>query len=273
MTAGRRWRAVVVDDEPTAREVVVTFLGEDERVEVVGEAGSGAEALSRIRALVPDLVFVDIQMPDMDGFSVLEALGDEVPPGVVFVTAHDAYALRAFEVHALDYVLKPFGRPRFKAAVDRALLRLEAEGGTSPGTVSALLGRRRGSDDPPGELAREEPETAAPRPKRLAVRVGTRIVLVPIREVDWAEADGDWVRVNAGGSVHLIGSTLQALEEMLGPDGFFRIHRSVLANLERVRELHRESDGSGYLVLEGGVRLRVSRGRWEPLVRALGVEG
>lgn len=274
MSATGPLRAVVVDDEPEARRAVATFLGEEPRVRVVGEAGNGPDAVALIRRERPDLLFVDIQMPGMDGFAVVEALGDDVPPGIVFVTAHDEYALRAFEVHAMDYVLKPFGRPRFKAAVEQALRRLGSEGaGSSRRTVSAVLERRAAAGAQVGELADGEAGAAAPRPRRLGVRVGTRIVLVPVDDVDWAEADGDYVRVNAGGAVHLLSTTLQALEATLGGERFLRIHRSVVVNLDRVRELHREPDGSGYLVLGGGVRLRVSRGRWERLVQALGVEG
>lgn len=268
-----RYRAVVVDDEPEARQVVVTFLEEEPRIEVVGQAANGEEAVGLVHRLEPDLLFLDIQMPDLDGFGVLEALGARVPAGVVFVTAHDEHALRAFEVHALDYVLKPFGRPRFRAAVSRALGRLGAEEAlASRRTVSAVLQRRRDRGAEAGDLAQEE-DAGRPRPRRLAVRVGSRIVLVRMEDVDWVEADGDYVRVNAAGATHLLSSRLTALEALLGSDRFCRIHRSVLVNLDRVHELHREPDGSGYVLLERGVRLRVSRGRWEELARALGVAG
>ena len=274
MSAPHPFRAVVVDDEPEARQAVLTFLAQEPRVEVVGEAGNGPDAVALVRRECPDLLFVDIQMPGMDGFGVMEALGDDVPPGVVFVTAHDEYALKAFEVHALDYVLKPFGRPRFAAAVEQALRRLgNQEGGASRSTVSAVVDRHRRPAPEPGELA-DAPGPARPdRPRRLGVRVGNRIVLVAAGEVDWAEADGDYVRVNARGAVHLLSTSLQALLGLLGDGPFLRIHRSVVVNLDRVRELHREPDGSGYLVLEGGVRLRVARGRWESLVEALGLSG
>lgn len=268
------YRAVVVDDEPEARQVVTTFLSEEPRVQVVGEAGNGPEAVALVRKERPDLLFVDIQMPGMDGFAVVETLGDDAPAGIVFVTAHDEYALRAFDVHAMDYVLKPFGRPRFKAAVERALRRLGAEEAlASMRTVAAVLGRRARPDQVVGELTEGESATAPPHPRRIGVRIGSRLVLVPVEDIDWAEADGDYVRVVAGGAAHLVSSSLQAMERALGAGRFFRVHRSVVANLDRVRELHREPNGGGYLVLDGGVRLRVSRGRWDPLVQALGVEG
>lgn len=268
--APRVFRAVVVDDEPTAREVVTTFLAEEPRVEVVGEAGDGDTAVALVREVRPDLLFLDVQMPDRDGFGVLEALGDDVPPGVVFVTAHDEHALRAFEVHASDYILKPFGRPRFEAAVERALRRLEAEDALAARTtLRVLLEGRRPAAEAPAELAPPDPGGAAKSgPRRLGVRVGTKTVLVAMDSVDWAEADGDYVRLHAEGKVHLLAAALTSLEEPLG-SRFLRIHRSVLVNLDRIRELHREPDGSGHVVLEEGVRLRVSRGRWDELERAL----
>jgi len=280
------FRAVVVDDEPEARRAILTLLRGEERVAVVGEAGNGEEAVARVRSLRPDLLFIDVQMPGLDGFGVLEALGEDTPPGVIFVTAHDEYALQAFEVHALDYLLKPFGRPRFQAAVERALRRLGAEEAlASRRTVSAVLERRNETLPEAGQLtegttgdatgagAGGEPRVAAPRPRRLGVRVGSRIVLVPVGDIDWIEADGDYVRVNAGGAVHLLTERLHALEATLGGERFLRIHRSVVVNLDRVRELHREPDGSGYVLLENGVRLRVSRGRWDDLAHGLGVDG
>lgn len=266
---------MVVDDEPEARRAILTLLESEPRIEVVGEAGNGEEAVAKVRSLEPDLLFLDVQMPDLDGFGVLESLGDDAPPGVIFVTAHDEYALRAFEVHALDYLLKPFGRPRFQAAVDRALRRLgaESESLASRRTVSAILERRHEPPTAPGRLTDTNVPQAEPRPRRLGVRLGNRIVLVPVDEIDWVEADGDYVRVNAAGTVHLLSERLHALETTLGSRRFLRIHRAVLVNLDRVRELHREADGSGYVLLERGVRLRVSRGRWEDLSRALGVTG
>lgn len=272
MTAEARlaFRAVVVDDEPPAREVVTTFLADEPRVQVVGQAGDGNTAVELVRRLRPELLFLDVQMPDRDGFGVLEALGDDVPPGVVFVTAHDEHALRAFEVHALDYLLKPFGRPRFEAAVDRALRRLEAEDALAARqTLKALLEGRRADMEAPADLTPPDPDAGArPASRRLGVRVGARTILVPVDEVDWAEADGDYVRLHAGGKAHLLTTRLYTLEEALG-SGFLRIHRSVLVNLARVRELHRAPDGGGRILLDSDVQLRVARSRWEDLEGAL----
>jgi two-component system LytT family response regulator len=265
--AERRFRAVVVDDEPVAREAVATLLRGEPAVHLVGEAGSGDEAVDVVRRLRPDLLFLDVQMPGRDGFQVLEALGADVPPAVVFVTAFDEHALRAFEVHALDYLVKPFGRPRFQAAVAGAVARLEGEHPTSLRRTVESLSRGR-SPGAAGDLGAE----AAPgrgRPERLAVRHGSRAVLVNVADVDWVESDADYVRLHAGERVHLVSARLQALEDLLDPDLFLRIHRSIIVNLSRVQELHRRDDGGGAVVLRDGVRLRVARSRWEALERAL----
>jgi two-component system LytT family response regulator len=261
--AERVFRAVVVDDEPVARAAVLTLLGPEPAIEVVGEAASGEEAVEVVRRSKPDLLFLDVQMPAGDGFKVLETLGADVPGAVVFVTAFDEHAVRAFEVHALDYLVKPFGRPRFAAAVARALARLRAdEAWSQRSTLQALLAAR--DPGPLGTL-----ESSAPRPQRLAVRLGSRSLLVEVDDLDWIDAEGDYARLHARGRVHLVSTRLQALEERLDPEKFLRVHRSVIVNLSRVRELSREEDGGGAVVLEGGVRLRVARGRWEALERAL----
>jgi two-component system, LytTR family, response regulator len=270
----QRVRAVVVDDEPAARDVVVTLLAEHERIELIGEATNGVEAVDVIRRTRPDLVFLDIQMPDRDGFSVLEALGDDVPPGIVFVTAHDEHAIRAFEVHALDYLLKPFGRPRFNAAVSRALDRLSAlDALTLRRTLASMADDRRELAEP-AELALppESETTRATPPKRIGVRTGAKIVLVDVESIDWVEAVGDYARIHAGKRAHLVSQRMHALERLLESGDFIRIHRSLIVNLRRVRELHREADGSGAIVLNDGVRLRVARGRWEALQAALEME-
>ncbi len=267
MAEPRRFRAVVADDEPVAREAVLTLLREQPAIEVVGQAASGSETVAVVKRTRPDLLFLDVQMPGGDGFHVLAALAAEVPRGVVFVTAFDEHAVRAFEVHALDYVVKPFGRPRFDAAVARAVARLEAEEAlTLRRTLEALVEGRRTPEGAAGVLA-----SGAPRPENLAVRVGTRTVLVPVADVDWIESDGDYARIHAGGKVHLVSARMHALEELLDPRRFLRIHRSVIVSLARVSELQRDEDGAGTVVLRSGVRLRVARGRWEELEKALAI--
>jgi two-component system, LytTR family, response regulator len=263
-----RFRAVVVDDEPVARDAVVTLLRDERAVEVVAEAGSGDEAVRLVRELRPDLLFLDVQMPGKDGFQVLEALGSDVPRAVVFVTAFDTHALRAFEVHALDYVVKPFGRPRFQAAVTQAVTRLAGEDALSLQRTLESMSRGRTPTEP-GSLGMEPSAPAAGLAERLAVRIGSRVLLVNLTDVDWLEADADYVRIHAGNRIHLVSMRLQALEERLDPERFFRIHRSILVNLARVEQLHRSDDGGGVAVLSDGVRLRVARGRWEDLERAL----
>jgi two-component system LytT family response regulator len=271
-------RAVVVDDEPTAREAVMTLLAEHPTVEVVGEATNGKEAVQLVRRLRPDLLFLDIQMPDQDGFRVLEALGDDVPRGIVFVTAHDEHAIRAFDVHALDYVLKPFGRPRFKAAVTRALEGLRAMDALTLHRTLASMAADRADSRPAGELsvgemptdADEKPRTALLR--RIGVRNGSKITLVDVEAIDWVEASGDYARIHAGKHADLVSQRMHALERLLEAREFVRVHRSLIVNVKRIRELHREPDGGGTLVLTDGVRLRVARGRWESMERALEME-
>ena len=301
--AERRFRAVVVDDEPAARDAVTTFLAELPAVEVVGEASEGGSAIALVRKTRPDLLFLDIRMPDRDGFAVLEALGDDVPPGVVLVTAHGEYAQRAFDVHAVDYVTKPFGRPRFMAAVERALhrlaaeealdmsrtlrslvesLRLDGEGIDSwagvvttprPGPRSDPADPRASGPSGPSAGPSASSTDASPAPTRIGVRLGSRTTLVEVDDIDWIEADGDLVRLHAGERVHLLESRMRDLETALGPAGFLRIHRSSIVNLGRVDVLHRDPDGGGSVGLATGVRLRVARSRWETLVEALGLRG
>ena len=272
-------RAVVVDDEPTAREVVTTLLAEHTSVHVVGEATNGKEAVEMVRRLKPDLLFLDIQMPDQDGFRVLEMLGDDVPRGIVFVTAHDEHAIRAFDVHALDYVLKPFGRPRFRAAVTRALDGLRAmDALTMQRTLASIAADRTVDARPAGELsiADASSETAdkprAAPPRRIGVRNGAKITLVDVDAIDWVEASGDYARIHSGKHRYLVSQRMHALERLLEAREFVRVHRSLIVNVKRVRELHRDPDGGGTMVLTDGVRLRVARGRWEAMERALEME-
>jgi len=230
-------RALIVDDERLARARLVRLLRRHEDVEIVGVACDGDEALLMIAELRPDLVFLDVQMPGLSGFDVIDAIGRERMPALILTTAFDQYALRAFEAHALDYLLKPFGEERLSASLDRA---------------AAMI---RGARAHPG--VRPFLEQLAPA-KRFVVRTPGRIVFLPLSEVDWIEAAGNYVYVHAGRERHLIRATLKAIEARFDSQ-FARIHRSALVNLERVRELVPRAHGDCDVVLLGGARLPVSR--------------
>lgn len=266
-------RAVIVDDEPVARDAVRALLAEHASVRLVGEAANGRQAVEEIRRLKPDLVFLDIEMPDEDGFTVLERLGPDVPPGIVFVTAHDRHAIRAFEVHALDYLLKPFGRPRFAAAVDRALDRLRAlDALTLRRTLESMADDRRGAPESTVELTGAGDGESESYPTRIGVRAGGKVIVVDVGSIDWVEASGDHARIHCDGRAWVITQRMHVLERLLRRGDFVRIHRSLIVNLARIRELHRDADGAGTVVLTTGVRLRVARARWEALQKALRME-
>ena len=238
-------RTLIADDQPMARERLSALLSEEPDVEVVAACASGTEAVTAIQQHRPDLVFLDLQMPELDGFGVIAAVGAERMPSVVFVTAYDEFALRAFDVHALDYLLKPFGRQRFQQALDRA---------------RDQIARNRA-----GELARrlmalvEDVRPAQKGADRLMVRSGARVVFVDVRSVDWVEAEGNYVRLHVGEESHLIRDTMHAVEARLGGSPFVRIHRSRIANISRARELRVIQNGEYELVLRNGRALRVSR--------------
>jgi two-component system LytT family response regulator len=270
----QRLRAVVVDDEPAARASIVTLLGDEPRIAVVALAANGGEAVATIRRERPDVLFLDVQMPDLDGFGVLDALGEQVPRCVIFVTAHDDHALRAFEVHALDYVLKPFGRPRFRAAVDRAIERVRAlDALTLQRTLASIARDRHGGDVDAASLvvAGAAGSGGDPPLRRLTVRENGRLALIELERIDWIEACDDYVRLHTPERTHLLAQRMHALERMLPHEQFVRTHRSIIVRIDRIRALQREADGGGSVVLENGVRLRVARGRWDALRVALGL--
>lgn len=239
-------RVVIVDDEELARERVRSLLARAEDVEVVAECASGPEAIEVIAREKPDLVFLDIQMPEMDGFEVLQALGDELP-AVIFVTAFDRYAVRAFEVHALDYLLKPFKPARLEAALERARKTLrDGDAGETARRILSLLEERRA----------EAPTYVT----RLAVRQGDRIRFIKVADVDWIEASGNYVVIHAGGEHPTLRETLGALEARLSPKRFFRVSRSALVNLERVLEVRPVGRDEHVVVLKSGVRVPLTRG-------------
>ena len=248
-------RVLVVDDEPVARAGIVSLLARDAELEVAGQCGDGRSAVDAIRALKPDLVLLDVQMPEMDGFEVITEVGVEQMPPVVFITAWDQFAVRAFEVHALDYLLKPFDDERFAASIDRVKRAARA------GNVGELAERL---------AALVQAPTGSGWLTRIVVRKASGAVFVPIEDVDWIEAADYCARIHARGKVHVIRETMQRLEEKLDPARFFRVHRSGIVNLDRVREMQPTPQGDHVLVLTDGSRVRLSRARKAALEEKLG---
>jgi two-component system, LytTR family, response regulator len=234
-------RTLIVDDEPLARSNLTVLLETDPEIEIVGECGSGMEGLEQIRSQRPDLVFLDVQMPECDGFDVLELLGADVPPAVVFVTAYDQYALRAFEAGALDYLLKPFDNARFERALRRAKDRI-----------------RRSQGGP-----REN--------DRLVIKTVGQVLFLRFSEIDWIEAADYYACLHVGAQSHLLRRSMNELDRELDPALFCRIHRSTIVNLDRVRGLKSGEDGEHEVLLESGARLRLSRSYRKQLQTRLGV--
>ena len=234
----KKIRALIVDDEELARHVICELLQSHPEIEILAECANGFEAAKALAEHQPSLIFLDVQMPKLTGFDVLELIGTDV--SVIFITAYDQYAMRAFEVHAVDYLLKPIGRERFEAALERAK-------------------RRMGEKMPPAhELA------AAARPpqqflERLVVKDGTRVTLIPVEKLDYAEAQDDYVALASQGKKHLKQQTIAGLEAGLNPDSFVRIHRSYIVNLERVVRIEPYGKDSRLAILTDGARLPVSR--------------
>ena len=240
----KKIRTIVVDDEELARRVLRELLSGHEEVEVVAECRNGLEAVKAVAELKPDLLFLDVQMPKLTGFDVLELVGTEVP--VIFVTAYDEYAMKAFEVHAVDYLLKPVGKERLGAALQR------------------VIKRRNEKAPAPTEL------TAAARPagqfaERLVVKDGTRVTIIPIAKLDYAEAQDDYVALATEGQKHLKQQTIASLEAALDPKLFVRIHRSYVVNIERVTRIEPYGKDSRIAVLSNGAKLPVSRAGYSRL--------
>ena len=237
-------RVVIVDDEPLARERVRTFLAEEADVEIVAECGDGAEAVSRIEELRPDVLFLDVQMPRLNGFEVLEAIDAAAMPVVIFTTAHDDHAIRAFEVSAVDYLLKPFKQPRFRKALERARTQLLAlKGSKSDPQLATLLSQWR------------QGQSAGPR---ILVKSPDRILFLKPEEIDHIEACGNYVVLHAGKERHLVRETMTAMEARLASSGFMRINRSVILNLSRIKELQPLAAGEYVVILKTGVRLNMT---------------
>jgi two-component system LytT family response regulator len=260
-------RVLVVDDEPLARDCVRLALRDERDVELVAECGDGVEAVAAIEALRPDVVLLDVQMPGVDGFGVVEQVGVERMPAVVFVTAFDAHAIRAFEVHALDYVLKPFDNARLRAALGRARaqVRARAEGERARQLASLLAGwARADAAPPPPRRPSDEPAAEAQSDggwiSRLTVRdADDRIRFVAAADVDWIEADGNYALLHVGPAAHRVRLAIRTLAERLDPRRFVRVHRSAIVNVDRIREVQPWFGGDYVAILHTGARVRVSR--------------
>jgi two-component system, LytTR family, response regulator len=260
-------RTLVVDDEPLARSRLVKLLRQRPGYEVVGECGTGAEAVEAVQRESPELLLLDVQMPEMNGFEVIEAIGLDRVPAVVFVTAYDQYALRAFELHALDYLLKPFDDDRFDRALARARARIRrGQIENMSHQLMALLKDLRGGQEPPAAPAEETPRWL----ERLAVKTGDRVAILKVDEIDWIEGAGVYVQLHVGGKRHLHRETLSNLEQQLDPGRFVRIHRSTIVNVERVKELVPYFHGEYVVMLEDGTKLKLSRSYRDRLPAILG---
>ena len=247
----KKIRTLVVDDEPLARERLTNLLSAEPDIEVVGQCRDGEEAATAIVDHTPDLVFLDVQMPAMNGFEVIDAVGSERMPLVIFVTAYDQHALKAFQVRALDYLLKPFDRDRFQEALQRARTYIQRdETGDIGRRLLALI----------KDLRRDQPKT-----DRLVVKSGGRLFFLRTDEIDWIEAAGNYVRLHVGPVSHLLRETMNAIEGRLDPEKFFRIHRSRIVNMERIQEMQPWLNGEYAVLLRTGTRLTLSRGYREKL--------
>jgi two-component system LytT family response regulator len=247
----KRIRTLVVDDEPLARERLTGLLFNEPDIEIVGQCRDGEEAVTSIMDLSPDLVFLDVQMPHMNGFEVIDAVGNERMPLVIFVTAYDQHALKAFQVRALDYLLKPFDRERFADALQRARKQIDREETGDLGRRLIALVKDLRKDHPKAE--------------RLVVTSGGRLFFLRADEIDWIEAAGNYVRLHVGNTSHLLRETMNAIEGRLDPEKFFRIHRSRIVNMERIQELQPWLNGEYSVLLRTGTRLTLSRGYREKL--------
>jgi two-component system, LytTR family, response regulator len=253
-------KALIVDDEVLARNRIRDILRKDPEIQLVGECASGREATNAILEHAPHLLFLDIQMPEMDGFAVLKSLPPERLPTVIFVTAFDQYALRAFEVYALDYILKPFDAERFNRTLQHAKSQVrQARGSVLNQGLLDLL----------NEL-KEKPK--AKLPDRLVIKTGGRVSFLKTIEIDWIESEGNYVRLHTGKETHLLRETLSQMEERLDSNQFLRIHRSTIVNLDRIKELQPWFHGEYRVLMQDGRQLLLSRKYREKLRDLLGKE-
>jgi two-component system LytT family response regulator len=256
MSDATRIRTLIIDDEPLARDMIRELLEGDQEAEIIGECAGGREAVAAIKSLSPDLIFLDIQMPELGGFEVLESLKDNGMPYVIFATAYDQYAVRAFEVHALDYLLKPFDRERFETAWNRAkLLIREDRLNVREQHILALL---------------EELKAGPQYLERLVVKTEGRVFFLDIKDIHCIEAEGNYVRVYNGQKTYLLRETIGGLESQLNPKTFLRIHRSSIVRIDKIKELQPWFHGEYHVIMENGKQLTLSRNYRSNLQDAVG---
>jgi len=261
----RKIRALVVDDETLAREALLVMLNDDPDIEVIAECRNGREAVTVIREQSPDVVFLDIQMPEMDGFQVVEEVGAMRMPVTVFVTAYDKHALRAFEAHALDYLLKPFDHDRFNTSLQRAktFVRQQKLGEISESLFAMLRDLKiKIPGESPTDADNRKPERATQKEPidRVVIKSGGRIYFLKIEEIDWVEGAGDNLSLHSGSQTHLIRETMGNFHAKLNQQKFLRIHRSTIVNIERIKDIRPLFKGEYVITLTSGIRLKASRG-------------
>ena len=256
MPEASRIRAIIVDDEPPARAKIRELLKTNSDVEVIDECSNGREAVRSISVNAPDLVFLDIQMPELDGFGVIEAIGPEHLPAVIFVTAYDHYAVQAFEVRAIDYLLKPFDRERFQTALNKVRDHLQ-------------LNEKDDLNEQLNSLIRQL-KSPRKRTERFVVKSGGRVFFLKNDEIDWIEAAGNYVRLHAGADTHLLRETMNAIQKKLDPSRFIRIHRSTFVNIEKIKELQPWFHGEYVVIMKDGTQLTMSRSYRSSLPELLG---
>jgi two-component system, LytTR family, response regulator len=261
-------RILIVDDEPLARDTVRLLLDSQSDVEIVGEARNGTEAVQQISSLQPDLVFLDIQMPGLNGFEVIKEVGAENMPVVIFATAFDEYALKAFEAQALDYLLKPYDDDRFEAALDRGRARVEEQriGKVSSELVSLMTSHSERKAVP----VATGPEEVRDRSKRILIKERDSVFFVKTENIDWVEAAKDYVVIHVGQKKHLLRESMTRMEKRLDPSTFVRIHRSSIVNVERIKELKAYFHGDYIVYMNDGSELKLSRRYWSRVEHILG---
>ncbi|RJP35186.1 MAG: DNA-binding response regulator [Candidatus Omnitrophota bacterium] len=253
---GETIRALIIDDEPLARKKIRTFLDTHPEIEITAECENGVEAVRIIQEWNPDLIFLDIQMPELDGFGLIRVIGAENMPAIIFVTAFDQYAIQAFESHAVDYLLKPFNQKRFHAAVERAidsiqLKRTKAVNQRLIDLLAEMEGQKKSVD-------------------RIVVKTSSRILFVKTEDIDWIGASGNYLEIHSGKNMYLIRETMNHIEQKLDPARFLRIHRSTIVNLDRVIELQADTNGDYVVIMQNGITLTMSRSHREKMNKRIG---